>query len=204
MTRATSPCIRREYADQGNSAQSVTQGSPDVESPHAGATGGNVTVNSCDPENARRFRVSQTLGGLSLTRSFIRFDTGRFADDKLKMFFSYSHTQADKWKGKASQKGITLTPPSAWDLDAGERHPRLGALQLRRQQQHLQRELAQLDANGYYYDFGDTFVGHLPPVKGTAQKETTPRRATTSRPSTLPQRHRVAVGARSNWPKTPR
>ena len=32
--------------------------------------------------------------------------------------------------------------------------------------------LAQLDANGYYYDFGDTFVGHLPPVKGTAQKET--------------------------------
>ena len=28
-------------------------------------------------ERARRFRVSQTLGGLSLTRSFIRFDTGR-------------------------------------------------------------------------------------------------------------------------------
>ena len=29
------------------------------------------------------------------------------------------------------------------------------------------------NANGYYYDYADTFKGHLTPVKGTAQVETT-------------------------------
>lgn len=163
----------QEYADQENlCTQSVTQGSPDVESPHAGATGGNVTVNSCDPENARRVRVSQTLGGLSLTRSFIRFDTGRMMDDKLKMFFSYSHTQADKWKGKGQAKKDHFDAAFRLDIDA--ENVILGSVLYNYAVNNniYSVSLAQLDANGYYYDFGDTFVGHLPPVKGTAQKET--------------------------------
>ncbi|MEO3691321.1 TonB-dependent receptor [Roseateles paludis] len=163
----------QEYADQENlCTQSVTQGSPDVESPHAGATGGNVTVNSCDPENARRFRVSQTLGGLSLTRSFIRFDTGRIMDDKLKMFFSYSHTKADKWKGKGTGKKDHFDAAFRWDIDA--ENVILGSVLYNYAINNniYSVSLAQLDANGYYYDFGDTFVGHLPPVKGTAQRET--------------------------------
>jgi iron complex outermembrane receptor protein len=107
----------QEYADGENlCTQSVTQGSPDVESPHAGATGGNVGITSCDPENKRRFRVSQTLGDLSLIRSFLRYDTGRFADNKLKMFFSFSHTEADKWKGEGRAKKDHFDAAFRWDL----------------------------------------------------------------------------------------
>ena len=58
-----------EYTDQENLClQSVAQGNPDVESPHVGATGGSVSLISCDPEDKKRVRVSQTLGGLHLRR----------------------------------------------------------------------------------------------------------------------------------------
>ena len=33
--------------------------------------------------------------------------------------------------------------------------------------------LSEINKNGYYFDYADTFKGHLTPVKGVEQKETT-------------------------------
>ena len=83
----------QEYVDQENiCTQSISQGSPDVEAPHVGATGGSVNIVNCDPENTRRLRVAQTFGQLKLSRTFVRADTGRFANDRAKVFMSFSHT----------------------------------------------------------------------------------------------------------------
>lgn len=164
----------QEYADGENlCTQSVTQGSPDVESPHAGATGGNVGITSCDPENKRRFRFSQTLGDLNLSRSFLRYDTGRFADDKMKMFFSFSHTEADKWKGQGRAKKDHLDAAFRWDLS--EDNKLLGSILYNRAINNniANLSLAQLASRGYYGDFGTTFPGHLTPVNGVRQNEGT-------------------------------
>jgi len=162
----------QEYSDQENlCTQSLTQGSPDAESPHAGATGGNMTITACDPEDKRRVRLSQTVGGLNLTRSFVRFDTGRFFNDKAKVFVSYSHTQADKWKGKGEAKKDHID--AAFRLDLDQDNVILGSILYNRAVNNNIGSLsvAQLNTFGYNYDFGTTFPGHQTPVKGVVQDE---------------------------------
>ena len=168
----------QEYTDQENlCTQTVTQGSPDVESPHVGATGGNVSLTSCDPEDKRRVRFSQTLGGLSLSRSFVRLDTGKFADDKAKVFLSYSHTQADKWKGKGEAKRDHIDAAFSYDITPDNRI--LGSILYNRAINHNigTLSLAALEAD-YFADFSESFTpGHLTPKNGTAQVESGPNPA---------------------------
>ena len=164
----------QEYADQENlCTQTIAQGNPDVESPHAGATGGSIGITSCDPEDKRRVRVAQTVGGLNLSRTFVRVDSGRFAGDKAKVFLSYSHTEADKWKGSGGAKKDHLD--AAFRLDLSKDNTILGSVLYNSAINNNVYSLSLKDINdpakGYYYDFKPAFVGHLPGVKGTVQKE---------------------------------
>lgn len=165
----------QEYVDQENvCTQSVSQGNPDVEAPHAGATGGNVSIVTCDPEDKQRFRFAQTLGDLRLSRTFVRLDTGRFADNAGKVFVSLSHSQADKWKGEGGGKKDHLDAAFRWDLS--EDNVILGSVLYNKSfnNNFLAPSLAQLNANGYYFDWSPTFTpGHLPGGAGP-QKETGP------------------------------
>jgi iron complex outermembrane receptor protein len=165
----------QEYADQENlCTQTISQGNPDVESPHAGATGGNVGITSCDPEDKARFRFAQTLGGLKMSRTFIRADSGRFADNKVKVFASLSHTQADKWKGPGNAKKDHLDAAFRWDLDGD--NTILGSVLYNKAINNnlYTMSVAQLNANGYSWDYSPTFTpGHLAGGAG-AQKETGP------------------------------
>ncbi len=166
----------QEYTDQENTCtQSVAQGNPDIESPHVGATGGGVTITSCDPEEKRRFRVSQTLGQLSLSRSFVRFDSGRFANNMAKTFISYSHSQADKWKGAGGAKRDHID--AAFSLDLSPENRILGSVMYNKAVNNNigNLSLAQLNSFGYNYDFSSAFTpGHLPAVAGVRQAETGP------------------------------
>jgi iron complex outermembrane recepter protein len=165
----------QEYADQENlCTQSLNQGSPDSDSPAAGATGGNVTITSCDPEDKRRVRVSQTLGQLSLTRTFLRYDTGRFFNNSAKVFVSYSHTEADKWKGEGSAKKDHLDAAFRWDIN--EDNKVLGSVLYNRaiNSNINSLSLAQLKTYGYYGDFSTTFPGHTTPTNGKADVDSSP------------------------------
>jgi iron complex outermembrane receptor protein len=165
----------QEYADQENlCTQTISQGNPDVESPHAGATGGSVGITSCDPEDKPRFRITQGFGQLKMKRTFARIDTGRFADDKVKVFASVSHTEADKWKGEGSAKRDHFDTAFRWDLS--EDNVLLGSILYNRaiNNNFLNMSLAQLAANGYNWDYSSTFTpGHLPGGAG-AQVERGP------------------------------
>ena len=167
----------QEYVDQENiCTQSISQGSPDVESPHVGATGGSVNIVNCDPENTRRLRVAQTFGGLNLSRTFVRADSGRFANDRAKVFMSFSHTEADKWKGAGNAKRDHFDAAFAFDFSPENRI--LGSVMYNKAvNNNLQTfSLAQLNTLGYYADYATTFTpGHLTPVNGTVQLETGPR-----------------------------
>ncbi|WP_416759513.1 TonB-dependent receptor [Roseateles sp. So40a] len=162
----------QEYADQENlCTQSLAQGTPDVDSPNGGATGGNITVTSCDPEDKKRIRVSQGFGELSYTRTFLRYDTGRFFNNAAKVFVSYSHTEADKWKGEGQAKKDHIDAAFRWDID--QDNVILGSVLYNRAINNNINSisLAQLRANGYNFDFSTSFPGHLTPVGGTAQNE---------------------------------
>lgn len=169
----------QEYVDQENTCtQTVSQGNPDVESPHVGATGGSVGINICDPEEKQRFRVAQTVGSLKLSRTYVRADSGRFANDMAKVFLSYSHTEADKWKGPGSAKRDHID--AAFSLDLSPENRILGSVMFNRaiNNNYLAPTLAQLAANGYDWDYSTTFTpGHLPAVAGVRQAETGPNPA---------------------------
>jgi iron complex outermembrane receptor protein len=164
----------QEYVDQENTcSQFVTQGSTDVDSPQVGASGGNFGIITCKPENAQRVRLMQTIGQLAAHKTFVRFDTGLLSDKRSKAFISYSNAEADKWKGtgKAHREHIDAGFTYEWD-----RFNYIAATALWNDAQNNSINnltLTEINNNGYFYDTSPTFVGHLAPVKGTAQKEAT-------------------------------
>jgi iron complex outermembrane recepter protein len=166
----------QEYVDMENiCTQQISQGNPDVESPHVGATGGSVNIVSCDPEEKRRLRVAQTFGMRSLSRTFVRFDSGRFANNMLKTFISASHSQSDKWKGAGGAKRDHFD--AAFSLDLSPDNRILGSVMYNKAvNNNIQTlSLAQLATLGYYGDYSTTFTpGHLTPVGGVRQAETGP------------------------------
>lgn len=159
----------QEYIDNENSCtQSVAQGTPEVEAPHVGATGGSVSIVMCDPENKRRFRAAQTLGSNSLTRTFVRADSGRFANDKAKMFLSYSHSQADKWKGPGEARRDHID--AAFSYDISPEHRILGSVMYNKAINNniYSMSLKQLADYGYERDHLDTFTPGVTPSEGRA------------------------------------
>lgn len=163
----------QEYIDSENvCTTSIAQGSPELEAPHSGATGGSISIITCDPGDKFSFRGAETLGGLSMSRTYMRIDSGRFANDMAKVFLSYSHTEADKWKGKGQAKKDHVDFGFSLDLSPDNRL--LGSVLYNRavNNNFLSMSLEQLNDNGYYYDYAETFKAQQTPVNGTAQTET--------------------------------
>ena len=161
-----------EFVDQENvCSEFVTQGSTDVDSPHVGATGGNIGVVSCDPEDKQRVRVMQTVGGLDLSKTYVRYDTGRFADDREKIFISASHAQADKWKGEGGADRDHVDLGLRFDIDRFNYITADVIINRMINNNIYDPSLAELTKYGYFYDYAPTFVGHVTPVNGTTQTE---------------------------------
>lgn len=165
----------QEYVDQENTCtEFVTQGSADVDAPQVGASGGNFGITTCQPEDVQRIRVMQSIGQLAMSKTFIRYDTGRLTDNRTKAFFSYSNAKADKWKGPGSAKREHIDVGLNYDWD---RFNFIHATVLYNKafnNNYLSYNLADLNSKGYYYDYSPTFTGQLKPVNGTAQIESVP------------------------------
>ena len=162
----------QEFVDQENTCtQFVTQGSTDVDSPQIGATGGNFGITTCDPSKEKRFRVMQTLGGLNLKKTYLRYDTGLVFDNKSRFFISYSNAQADKWKGAGGARRDHVDMGFRTDFDRFNSVS--GTILYNRaiNQNISTFNLADLNKNGYYYDYSQTFIGHVTPTKGKADND---------------------------------
>jgi iron complex outermembrane receptor protein len=159
----------QEYVDQENTCTTfVTQGSTDVDSPQVGATGGNFGITTCDPEDKQRFRVAQSFGQLNMFKTYLRFDTGRFWDNKAKVFISASQAKADKWKGagEANRKHVDVGFNYDWDRF---NFIHGSVLYNKAENNNFSTfNLADLNSKGYYYDYSTTFIGHAPASPGKA------------------------------------
>ena len=169
----------QEYIDQENLCSLyVTQGAPDTDAPHVGASGGNVGIWSCPPENEQRTRISLSGGQLGYYRAFARVDTGKVG--AFKGFVSISQTEADKWKGPGRAERKHLDAGAEYDLGSGDKLS--ASLLYNRSVNNNFRSLAYASANpatptlsngklSYFDDYTATVPQHLAPVNGTAQNE---------------------------------
>jgi iron complex outermembrane recepter protein len=130
-------------------------------------------LTTCDANATRRLRFGQTLGGLSLRRTFVRFDTGAILDNKVRTYLSYSNSYARKWKGEGEAKRDHLGGGFNWDIAAG--HKLLGSLayNVAVNNNINNPTLTELRNNGYYWD-NSAFFTKTTAVSGTAQTETGP------------------------------
>ena len=163
-----------EYTDTDNLCEVfLTQGSTDTEAPHVGASGGNVGMVTCAPSNTFGFKVSQTLGQLNLTKTFVRMDTGKFANDMAKAYISYSKAKVDKFKGpgKADRDHIDVGA----EFRPSDRVFLATSFLYNKAINNNIRTLtnAQIAASGKQLDFSATPPTHLTPGSG-AQVEVAP------------------------------
>lgn len=165
----------QEYSDSENLCEIfVTQGSTDTEAPHVGASGGNIGMVTCAPADEYRLRLSQSLGGLNYSKTFLRVDTGKFAGGSAKAFISYSKAKADKFKGpgKADKEhidfGAEFKPNNSFSASTSFLYNNAVNNNFRTLTK------AQITASGRQLDFSATPPKHLTPVAGTAQVETVP------------------------------
>lgn len=190
----------QEYTDVENTCEIfITQGSADNDAPHVGATGGNVGIVTCDPLAMRAVKATQTVGGLDLSRTFIRLDTGKldFAQG-WSSFVSYSNTQVDKFKGKGRADRDHVDFKTVMELSGGSRLS-LTALYNQAVTNNIRTGTkAQFDANPNF-DFAETFVGNPAPGPGRQAPAT---QDTFYRLSLNPFRNAV-VTAKANLNLTP-
>ncbi|HWY64511.1 MAG TPA: TonB-dependent receptor, partial [Rhizomicrobium sp.] len=78
---------------------SVNQGTTDVDSPTAAATGGVVSITSSRPKQDYGVLADSSLGTNNYKREFLRMDTGEFGPWHTTAFASGSYTSYDKFKG---------------------------------------------------------------------------------------------------------
>ena len=164
-----------EYTDTDNLCEVfLTQGSTDTEAPHVGASGGNVGMVTCAPSDTFGFKASQTIGQLNLTKTFVRMDTGKFANDMAKAYISYSKAQVDKFKGpgKADRSHIDV----AAEFRPSDSVFLATSFLYNKAINNNYRTLtnAQIAASGKQLDFSATPPTHLAPVNNVVQSESAP------------------------------
>lgn len=91
-----------EYVDVENlETITITRGSVNKRSPFYTEIGGAIKVRTAPPKSKFTNTLGLKFGSYNFKRAFYRLDTGYLLGNKNlpKIYFSYSHTEADKWKG---------------------------------------------------------------------------------------------------------
>jgi iron complex outermembrane receptor protein len=91
-----------EYADVENlESITVERGVVSKRSPFYVEIGGAIRIRTRPPANKFGITLSEKYGSFNFKRHFIRLDTGYLLGNRNlpKLFVSYSHTEADKWRG---------------------------------------------------------------------------------------------------------
>lgn len=164
----------QEFADPENLCDLfITQGSTDIDAPHVGASGGNIGITTCDPKDELGGKFNVALGSNNYRKEFLRFDSGRFLNDRAKFFISISDAKADKFKGPGKADRQHVDAKGQFDFGGGS-FSRLTYLYNKMNNANY-RTLSKADIATYgrNHDFGTRPPVHATPVAGTAQNDRT-------------------------------
>lgn len=107
-----------EYGDAENYNDiTVTQGTPNVDQPEMGATGGQIAWSSIDPSHEAGVDFTQGFGSNDYRRSFARLNTGDTGP--VRSWLSFSRNTSDKWKGRGDMTVNKVDGKSLWDISPG-------------------------------------------------------------------------------------
>lgn len=88
----------QEYVDAENTEQvSIAHGSPDLDSPHIGSTGGVINIYMRDPSKTAGGYITTSVGSHGLNRIFVRAESGQIGN--VRGYVSYSHYDQNHWNG---------------------------------------------------------------------------------------------------------
>ena len=108
-----------EYADSNNLCEVYVTGSADNEAPHVAASGGNIGLVYCRPDDKRKAKIIQSFGSNNYYQTYARVDSGLFSENfPAKFFLSYSHTQADKPFGYGGAKADHIDAGFDWKISS--------------------------------------------------------------------------------------
>jgi iron complex outermembrane receptor protein len=146
-----------EYGDTENIGDiTVLQGLPDVDMPNTGNAGGHIAWATIDPSHHAGVDLSQSGGSNRYERTFVRLNTGDLGP--VRSWLSWSHNEADKWRGAGNLDVTKVDGKSIWTIDDGNSIS--ASLQYNREflYAYLSPTTAQVAANGYYYDYTQTYT----------------------------------------------
>lgn len=111
-----------QFVDSENIDEiSLAQGSAELDAPVISAAGGLMSVTMQDPSIKPGGSMDASYGSYHANREFIRLDTGLIGNSGLRAFASYSHTQADNWRGSGRDKRQHVDFKLVRDWGAGNR-----------------------------------------------------------------------------------
>ena len=110
----------QEYVDSENIGQvSIAQGTPDLDSPHIGATGGVMNLYMRDPSQKAGGMAGVSYGTNNTTREFFRVETGQIGD--FRAFASYSRYRGDHWNDPGRNKRDHVDFKGVWEPSQGNK-----------------------------------------------------------------------------------
>ncbi|MET0506543.1 MAG: TonB-dependent receptor [Luteibacter sp.] len=105
-----------EYGDSENIGDITIQpGFPDNGTPISGAAGGSIAWVTVDPSHTAGLDVSQSAGGNSYHRTFVRLNTGDTGP--VRSWLSYSNNETHLWRGPGVAKVTKVDGKSVWQID---------------------------------------------------------------------------------------
>ncbi len=94
--------ISRAISSENVARADLSQGTGSLDTPSSSNLGGTLQFYSSDPDKAFGLKLAQTLGSNSNRRTFVRLDSG--VSELGAVYASYTHQEADKWKGAGQQR----------------------------------------------------------------------------------------------------
>lgn len=146
-----------EYGDSENMGDiTVLQGIPDVDMPDSGASGGHIGWATIDPSHQGGVDVTQTIGGNDYRRTFFRLNTGDLGP--VRSWLSYSHNEADKWRGQGKMDVTKVDGKSVWTID--DNNSISASLQYNRETNINYETVSkqQVAQNGYFTDYNTRWI----------------------------------------------
>lgn len=108
-----------EYGDAENIGDITVQpGYADVSAPVLSAVGGTVTWVSMSPTHDKKLDFSTGFGSNNFRRQFIRYNTGDLGP--VRSWFSYSHNEAELWRGGGEAVVEKIDGKAVWDIAEGQ------------------------------------------------------------------------------------
>lgn len=160
-----------EYGDTENMGDiTVQQGWPDVDQPISGAAGGSIGWATIDPSHTGGVDVSQTLGGNSYHRTFVRLNTGDMGP--VRAWISYSDNEANIWDGPGKQKVTKVDGKLLWTID--DRNSVSFSMQYNREVKTDYMHLTKQQANEQYDQNYSGYWGFPPNIKETGSAYCSP------------------------------